>query len=147
MEDTGFWTSPPVVDEDRVPWSVVSFFFFTYFSFLKNVVNLQCRVCFCCTAKWFNFMYLYICFSIMVYYRILNIVPCAVQWVLFFIKHSWFTMLCCTAKWPSHTHTHTHIYRHTFLFIYILFSTVVYPRRLSVGYTTVGPPLFILYIQ
>ena len=50
------------------------------FYFLLNVVDLQCYATFCYTAKWFR---IYICFkkffSIIVYYRILSIVSCAIQ--------------------------------------------------------------------
>ena len=55
-------------------------------SFFLIGVDLQCCVRFWCIAKWFSYTYMYIFFfiffSIMVYYRILNIVPCAIQWDL-----------------------------------------------------------------
>ena len=54
-----------------------------------SIVDLQCCVNFCCIAKWFRYIYIHIhiytytyifstFFSIMVYHRILNIVPCAI---------------------------------------------------------------------
>ena len=57
------------------------FFFFNW-----SIVGLQC-VSFWCTAKWFSYTYvcIYIFFSIMVYYRMLNIVPCAIRRTLLFI--------------------------------------------------------------
>ena len=46
-----------------------------------SIVDLQC-VSFWCTAKWFSctciHIFFFIFFSIMVYYRVLNIVPCAI---------------------------------------------------------------------
>ena len=48
-----------------------------------SIVDLQCRVNFCCTAKWSSYTYTYTFFftffSIMVYHRILNIVPDTIQ--------------------------------------------------------------------
>ena len=63
------------------------------FNFGKNfflswrIVDLQCCVSFRRTAKWFSYIYVYIYiyifffrfFSIIVYYKILNTVPCAMQ--------------------------------------------------------------------
>ena len=69
----------------------VLLFFLTFKkTFYWNIVDLQCRVSFRCTAKWFSYTHIYthiltfsfIFFSIMVYHRILNIVPCAIQYDL-----------------------------------------------------------------
>ena len=50
----------------------------------KKLLLLKCRwftcyVNFCCTEKWFSYLYIsfFISFSIMVYHRVLNIIPCA----------------------------------------------------------------------
>ena len=55
-------------------------FFFTFYS---TLVDWQYYVNLCCTAKWLSFTHMYclfkIFFSIMVYPRRLDIVPCAVQ--------------------------------------------------------------------
>ena len=63
-----------------------------------SIVNLQCSVSFWCTAKSFSFTYIYIYvyiyiyiyirfFSIIVYYKILNIVSVLYSWPLFFIYY------------------------------------------------------------
>ena len=56
---------------------------FYYYFFYWSIVDLQCRVSFCCTAEWLSFTDTYVpffmFFSIMVYPRRLDIVPCAVQ--------------------------------------------------------------------
>ena len=58
---------------------------FTGLNYLRNIflffnwsiVDLQCLVNFYCTAKWVSYMYIcFMFFSIMVYHRILIIVPC-----------------------------------------------------------------------
>ena len=67
------------------------FFFFVYDQvlFLKFfiIVDLQCSVNFCCTAKWPSYTYTYILFltlsPIMCYHKWLDIVPCAIQQDLF----------------------------------------------------------------
>ena len=46
--------------------------------FYWSTVNLQCCVHFCCTAKWLSYIHVYILFiffSIVVYCRIVNVVP------------------------------------------------------------------------
>ena len=49
------------------------------------LIDLQCHVSFRCTAQWFSYIYIYIYiyiyrfFSLIGYYKILNIVPCAIQ--------------------------------------------------------------------
>ena len=48
------------------------------FFFSWSIVDLQCCVSFWCIAKWFSYIF-FIFFSIMVYYSILNTVPCAIQ--------------------------------------------------------------------
>ena len=46
--------------------------------FYWRIVDLQGCVNFCYIAKWFSYTYiLFHIFSIMVYYRILNVIPCA----------------------------------------------------------------------
>ena len=50
----------------------------------EDIVDLQCCVNLCCAVKRFSYMYIYtffffIFFSMMVYHRILDIVPCATQ--------------------------------------------------------------------
>ena len=49
--------------------------------FYWSIVYLQFCVNYCCTAKWFSNTYIdiFIFFSIMVYHRILNVIPCAIQ--------------------------------------------------------------------
>ena len=48
--------------------------------FNGSIADLQCCVSFWGTAKWFSFIYFFFMFfSVMVYYRMLSIVPCAVQ--------------------------------------------------------------------
>ena len=72
------WTRPPMG---------LSLNFFLSFFFLNwSIVDLQYCVSFRCTAKWFSYSYICIYlysffqfFSIIVYYKILNIVPCAIQ--------------------------------------------------------------------
>ena len=54
-----------------------------------SIVNLKCCVSFWCTTKWFSYIYIYLhthtyifffrFFSIIGYYMILNMVPCAIQ--------------------------------------------------------------------
>ena len=56
-----------------------SLFFFNW-----SIVDLQC-VNFCCTAKWFTYIFFFIFFFFMVYYRILNIVLWLYSRTLLFI--------------------------------------------------------------
>ena len=46
--------------------------------FRQDIVDLQCDVNICCTAKWFSYTLFVIFFSIPVYHRLLSIVPCAI---------------------------------------------------------------------
>ena len=58
----------------------------------QQEVDLQCHVSFRCTAKWFNYMYMCVYiyiythsfrfFSHIGYYKILSVVPCAIESVL-----------------------------------------------------------------
>ena len=74
-----------------------SFFFLLYFILLFCVfffnwgaVDLQCCVSFRCTAVWFRYIHIYIfqiytyfrLYSIIGYYKILNVLPCIIQWIL-----------------------------------------------------------------
>ena len=55
------------------------FYFILFFNW--SIVDLQCCVNFCHTAKWFSYAYIYILFYIlfhMVHHRIMNVVPCAI---------------------------------------------------------------------
>ena len=58
-------------------WSIV--FFFVVFNW--SIVDLQCCANLYCTAKWLTYKntFFFVCFSIMVYHRLLNIVPCGIQ--------------------------------------------------------------------
>ena len=69
-------------------WGVLPISFAMYFQvfcfYNWSIVDSQYCVNFCYTAKWFWYTYIYvhilkILFSIMVYHRILNIVPCVIQ--------------------------------------------------------------------
>ena len=81
------------LDCDRIPHrhQCIHFFFctlmdifillcrnWTHFYFYWTTVDLEGCASFRCTAKWFRYI-LFSKFSIIVYYRILNIVPCAIQ--------------------------------------------------------------------
>ena len=61
----------------------VYFFLLNFIFFNWSIVDLQCCANLCCTAKWLSYTHIDILFfkffSIMVYHRILNIVPCAIQ--------------------------------------------------------------------
>ena len=76
--------------EDKKRWSKMTndlkIFFLTEVESVYNIVLVKC------VAKWFGslYIYIYVCvcvciyiylkfFSIIVYYKILNIVPCAIQ--------------------------------------------------------------------
>ena len=71
-------------DRNRILASPDSFLFIIILFYL-SIVDLQCCVNFCCTAKVIQ-LYIYMCFfvffSIMVYQRILTVVPCAIQYDL-----------------------------------------------------------------
>ena len=54
------------------------------FCFCWSIVDLWSCVNFCCTTKWFSYTYIYyilflIFFSMVIYHRILNIVPWSIQ--------------------------------------------------------------------
>ena len=69
---TGFWDFFSVLLHG-------SLFFGLLKNFYWHIVDLQC---FRYTAKWFNFIYIYVffrLFSFIGYYKILNIVPCAIH--------------------------------------------------------------------
>ena len=56
--------------------------------------GLPCNINYCCTGKWLSYhiyMFFFIFFSIIVYHRIWNIVPCAIQQNLVVYKtaHLW----------------------------------------------------------
>ena len=52
-------------------------------SFLKklysSLVDLQYCANFCCTTKWLSYTYFFTFLCIMVYHKILNTIPCAIQ--------------------------------------------------------------------
>ena len=58
-------------------------FFFNFFFLNWSIVDWQGCVTFRCPAKWFSYLYIYVFFfrffSIIGYYKILSIVPCAIQ--------------------------------------------------------------------
>ena len=68
----------PIIQKDKVH---LSNFIFSFFKNL-SIVNLQCCANLCCIAKWIQlYAYMHSFFmllSIVVYHRILNIVPCAI---------------------------------------------------------------------
>ena len=55
-------------------WNMNVTFFFHFYVFIWSTVELQCCVNYCCTAKWLSYTFIFI-FSIMIYHKILNIVP------------------------------------------------------------------------
>ena len=72
------------------PW-IFCFFYWT-------IVDLQYCVSFRCIAKWFR--YIYVCvyiyfrfFSIIGYYKILNIIPCAILLLIYFMYSSLYLLI------------------------------------------------------
>ena len=83
-----FFTSfPPPCPLTPEKWRKSSFFFFFGIFVYSNVVDLQHCVHFCCTAKWFCYPYIYSfpILSIIVYHKILDMVPCAIGQDMLFI--------------------------------------------------------------
>ena len=76
------------------------------FNNFKNwsIVDLQCCAGFWDTAEWFSYTYISIVFSIMIYYRILNIVSCyyTVGPVVYFVYSSLYLLIphCCLSPPP-----------------------------------------------
>ena len=77
-----------------------------------SIVDLLCCVNFCCIAKWLIYTYTYtfffIFFSIIIYPRILNIVPCAMQRALLFIYSTCNSLQLLTPDTLSISSTRTH---------------------------------------
>ena len=86
--------SSPTRDKTRVScigrwilhcWATKEALFFFFFNW--SIVDLQCCRC---IANWLIYKYVYIyirLFSIIGYYKIVNIVPCAIELVLIYLVH------------------------------------------------------------
>ena len=76
----------------------LAFFFYLFYS---STVDVLCCVNFCCIAKWFSYMHIYIFFQILFSYRLLQNIEqnslCCI------VGHSWFSTLYVVA-WRRQWH-------------------------------------------
>ena len=100
-----------------------------------SIVDLQCRVNFCCTAKWFSFIYMYIHIYTHTHRYIYTHI------YIHIYKHT-HRYIYTHIYIHIYTHTHTHTHTHTFFFMFFSITVQGAAQFYCSEFSLVRPSMF-----